>query len=357
MEEMEKEVKKQLRKHLRGVGGPTIENLVKRLGGLPYERVLLTTDIGVMLAGANLRAGVEMLKAAPEVSRLIEAGDIRVWGEAGKRLSATNAESAVGFFQTSAAILGAIPEDMRSPVLRLVNKQAALSANTAIECFKSAPTVINTVKDHDDIAQILTICLELARHSVKHSNDLFLTAPQVISQILSQSGEQSVQLIKRALTLTSSFAFRSGGTAAEFFNELPSVIIGAEFASVKDSLIYGVPLTARRSRTAYFKAASRVLTIAGKDSSSVDRSGETRSPSGNAASYHYDKASHIVAELASRLNPQRRSDVVAAVLRSLKKSPNVAPSPQSSALRPARLHCVPSLDSFETGYAGAWKNH
>src|SRR4030095_7309223 len=157
MEELEKEVKKQLRKHLRGVAGPTIENLVKRLGGLPYEKVLLTTDIGVMLAGANLRAGVEMLKAAPEVSRLVEGGDIRVWGEAGKRLSATNADSAIGFFQTSTAVLAAIPEDMRSPVLRLVNKQAALSANTAIECFKSAPTVIATIKDHEDIAQILSI--------------------------------------------------------------------------------------------------------------------------------------------------------------------------------------------------------
>src|SRR4030095_615266 len=168
MEELEKEVKKQLRKHLRGVGGPTIENLVKRLGGLPYERVLLTTDIGATLAATNLRAGVELLKTAPEVSRLIDVGHIRVWGEVGKRLSATSVDTAVGFFQSSASILGLIPEDMRSPVLRLVNKQAALSANTAIECFKSAPNVINAIKDHDDIAQILSICLELARHSVKH---------------------------------------------------------------------------------------------------------------------------------------------------------------------------------------------
>src|ERR1700693_2329785 len=135
MEELEKEVKKQLRKHLRGVGGSTIENLVKRLGGLPYERVLLTTDIGVALAATNLRAAVEMLKAAPEVSRLIDAGDLRVWGEAGRRLSATSPEIAVAFFQSSNATLEAIPEEMRSPVLRLVNKQAALSANTAAERF------------------------------------------------------------------------------------------------------------------------------------------------------------------------------------------------------------------------------
>src|SRR5947207_12450671 len=120
---------------------------------------------------------------------------------------------------------------MLSPVLRLVNKQAALSASTAAETFNSSPRVIETIGDPEDIAQILTICLELARHSVKHSNDLFLAVPQVISQIETQADIQSSQLIKRALTLTSSFAFRSGGTAAEFFGELPSVIIGAEHAS------------------------------------------------------------------------------------------------------------------------------
>ncbi len=318
MEELEKEVKKQLRKHLRGVGGPTIENLVKRLAGLPYERVLLTTDIGVMLAATNLRAGVEMLKAAPEVSRLIDASDIRVWGEAGKRLSATSADTAVGFFQSSAAILGSIPEDMRSPVLRLVNKQAALSANTAIECFRSAPSVISTIKDQEDAAQILTICLELARHSVKHSNDLFLAAPQVISQIESHGDEQSGKLIKRALTLTSSFAFRSGGTAAEFFSELPSVIIGAEHASVERLFDITESYLDRSGGVAlqYFKAASRVLTIAGKDSFERWTALAKRvALQGNAASYHFMKQSpHIVADLAARVGAQRRAQVVSAVL-------------------------------------------
>ena len=318
MEELEKEVKKQLRKHLRGVGGPTIENLVKRLGGLPIERVLLTTDIGVMLAGTNLRAGVEMLKAAPEVSRLIEAGDIRVWGEVGKRLSATSAETAVGFFQSSAAILESIPEDLRSPLLRLVNKQAALSAHTSIECFRSAPGVIEAFKDPEDIAQILTICLELARHSVKHSNDLFLAAPQVISQIETQADTQSSQLIKRALTLTSCFAFRSGGTAAEFFGELPSVIIGAEHGSVERLFDITESYLDRSGGVAlqYFKAASRVLTIAGKDSFERWTALAKRvALQGNAASYHFMKQSpHIVAELAGRVGAQRRTQVVSAVL-------------------------------------------
>ena len=318
MEEMEKEVKKQLKKHLRGVGGSTIENLVKRLGGLPYERVLLTTDIGATLAATNLRAGVEMLKAAPEVSRLIDAGDTRVWGEVGKRLSATSTESAITFFQSSAAVLEAIPEEMRSPVLRLVNKQAALSANTALESFRSAPGIINTIKDPDNVAQILTVCLELARHSVKHSNDLFLAAPKVISEIESHNDKHSGELIKRALKLTSSFAFRSGGTAAEFFSELPAVITGAEQTSVDRLFDITESYLDRSGGVAlqYFKAASRVLTIAGKDSFERWTGLAKRvALQGNAASYHFMKQSpHIVAELAARVGPQRRTQVISAVL-------------------------------------------
>jgi nitric oxide reductase NorD protein len=315
MEEMERDLKKQLKKHLRGVGGSTIENLVKRLGGLPYERVLFTIDIAVALAATNLRAAVEMLKAAPEVSQLIEAGDLRVWGEAGKRLSATSPETAIAFFQTSNATLEAIPEEMRSPVLRLINKQAALSAKTAAESFNSAPSVIGTISDHENVAQILTICLELARHSVKHSNDLFLAAPQVMSQIEANS---DAELTKRALKLTAAFAFRSGGTAADFFSELPTVISAADHASVHRLFDITESYLDRSGGVAlqYFKAASRVLTIAGKESFERWTALAKRvGMQGNAASYHFMKQSpHVIAELAARVGPQRRTQAVSSVL-------------------------------------------
>lgn len=315
MEEMEKDLKRQLKKHLRGVGGSTIKNLVKRLGSLPSERVLLSTDIGVALAATNLRAAVEMLKAAPEVSRLIDAGDLRVWGEAGKRLSATSPDTAIAFFQSSGAALEAIPEEMRSPVLRLVNKQAALSANTAVESFNSASRVIESISDHENVAQILTICLELARHSVKHSNDLFLAAPQVMSQIAANG---DAELTRRALKLTAAFAFRSGGTAADFFTELPAVINAAERSSVQRLLDITESYLDRSGGVAlqYFKAASRVLTIAGNESFERWTALARRvGMQGNAASYHFMKQSpHIVAELAARVGPQRRAQAISAVL-------------------------------------------
>ncbi len=318
MSESQKDLKKELKRNLRGVGNATLESLVKKLGVLPYEKVLLITDVAFALAAANLRAAVEMLKAAPDVSRFIDVSDLRVWAEAGKRLSATSAESAAGFFQSSAATLEAMPEEMRSPVLKLINKQAALSASTAIESFKSSPGIVDSIGNAKNVEQILTICLELARHSVRHSSDLFISAPQVLSQIETHGDEQARQLIDRALTLTSSFAFRSGGTAAEFFGELPTVLIGADRASVEKLFDITESYLDRSGGVAlqYFKAASRVLTIAGKDSFERWTSLAKRvGLQGNAASYHFMKQSpHIIAELASQVGPQRRTKVIAAVL-------------------------------------------
>src|SRR2546425_13296364 len=165
MSESQKDLKKELKRNLRGVGNALLESLVKKLGALPYERVLLITDVAFALGATNLRAAVEMLKAAPDVSRFIDLSDLRVWAEAGKRLSATSPESAAGFFQSSAATLEAMPEEMRSPVLKLINKQAALSASTAIESFKSSPGIVDSIGNAKNVEQILTICLELARHS------------------------------------------------------------------------------------------------------------------------------------------------------------------------------------------------
>ena len=88
MDSMEKEIKKKLKSQLKGATGSTIESLVKRIISLPYERMSLATEAGAMLAANNVRAAIELLKATPEVSRLTDISDLRVWGETCKRLSA-----------------------------------------------------------------------------------------------------------------------------------------------------------------------------------------------------------------------------------------------------------------------------
>ncbi len=315
---MEREIKNTLKKNLKGIAASTLEMLARGIGVLPSERVWLTTDIVVALAATNLRATAEMLKVAPDVSRLIDAGDARVWGEIGKRLSATSQEAAFDFFQSSPVTLEAIPEDLRSSVLRLANKQAALSANTAIETFKSAPRTISSIRDHESTRQVLNIALELARHSVKHSNDLFSSAPQIVAQMRAAAGPDGEEIQARALALTAAFAFRSGGTAAEFFTELPSAIATTRRESLQSLFEITESYLDRSGGVAlqYFKAASRVLAIAGDDSFRRWTSLARRvALQGNAASYHFMKASpQIVGDLASRAGDRRSAQVVSAVL-------------------------------------------
>ncbi len=318
MDSMDKEVKKKLKAHLRGATASTLESVIKRLSPLPYERVLLITDIAIALAATNLRAAVEMLKAAPEVSRLVVTADMRVWGEIGKRLSATNAETAASFFQSSATTLESIGEKMRPPVLRLVNKQAALSGGTAMGSFRAAPSIISAIGDEETVSQVLNICLELSRHSVKHSNDLFVNAPQVIARLDPNGDSEGAEMVRHALALTSSFAFRSGGTAAEFFTELPSVVSNADRHAVEKLFDITEGYLDRSGGVAlqYFKAASRVLTIAGEQSFERWTALAKRvALQGNAASYHFMKQSpQVIVEIASRVQPQRRGQIVSAVL-------------------------------------------
>src|SRR5215831_8507411 len=374
---MENEVKDALKKHLKGAKSSTIETLARRIGILPSERVWMATDLGIALAGTSLRASIEFFKSAPEISRLLDTPDMRLWGEIGRRLAATSADAAIDFFQSSGAVLHEVPSAMRPAVLRLASKQAALSANTAVECFKSSSTIIDSIGDPDTAGEMLNICLELARHSVKHSYDLLRMAPAVISQLrsaarsgpaavshagpdsgspapsgseapgsaesaqalagtsvdvsvdISQRGanpaERSNWLIERAVLLTSAFAYKSGGTAAEFFAELPRIVpIASEAAdgpppSSLEKLFANTEVYLERSggvALQYYKAASRVLLIAGEES--FDRwtaLAKRVAFQGNAASYHFMKASpQIVADLGARVGTDRRAQVVAAVL-------------------------------------------
>ena len=317
----ESDVKKTLKKHLKGATASTIESIAKRLGILPSERLLLTTDIGITLATASLRAAIEFLKAAPEVSRFIDSSDLRVWGEVGRRLCGTSADAACDFFQASKPTLEEIPENMRSAVLKLISKQAALSANTAFECFKEAPDIIARIGRPETAMTVLNTCLELARHSVKHSYDLFTTAPSVLNTLKSEIGNTGDDLISRVLALTSAFAFKSGGTAAEFFAELP--VLARKSTSLKEGsiekLLNNTESYLDRSggvALQYFKAASRVLSIAGEDA--FDRwtaLAHLVALQGNAASYHFMKASpQIVADLAARGGKSKRGQLVSAVL-------------------------------------------
>jgi nitric oxide reductase NorD protein len=318
MQRNDSEFKERLKQHLKDAAGSAFENLVSRISTLPYEGILITTDLGIAIAATNLRASVEFLKVAPDVARLLDSGDIRVWGEAGKRIAATSSDTAIDFFQSSAGILSSLDIDIRPLVIKLINKQAALSANTALDSFKASPQIINEIGQNVISEKVLSICIEIARHSIKHSNDLLLAAPQVLAQMRNSSPSHGERLLERALSLTANFAYRSGGTAAEFFLELPNVTASTKPEAVEKLFEITEEYLERSGGVAlqYFKAASRVLKIANEEAFERWTSlAKQVALQGNAASYHFMKSSpQIIADLGARFDSQRRAQVVSAVL-------------------------------------------
>lgn len=318
MQRNDSEFKERLKQHLKDAAGSAFENLVSRISTLPYEGILITTDLGIAIAATNLRASVEFLKVAPDVARLLDSGDIRVWGEAGKRIAATSSDTAIEFFQSSAGILSSLSPGIRPLVIKLINKQAALSANTALESFKAAPQIIDELGHNAISEKVISICIEIARHSIKHSNDLLVAAPQVLMQMKSSSPLYGERLLERALSLTSNFAYRSGGTAAEFFLELPNVTASTRPEAVEKLFEITEEYLERSGGVAlqYFKAASRVLRIANEEAfNRWTALAKKVALQGNAASYHFMKSSpQIISDLGAKFDSQRRAQVVSAVL-------------------------------------------
>jgi nitric oxide reductase NorD protein len=299
---MDKSLEDRLQKNLKGASAATVDALAKRIWRLPAERATVAIDLGISLGSVSLRAALEGLRAAPEVARALDPDGLRSWSEIGRRLAATSPDASVEFFSISAATLDRIPAEKQSIVLQLAARQAALSSRIALDSFKFAPEMIERIGDPRLASELLAICLELARHSVKHSWELLQAAPIVIEHLRAMGADAT--LTHRAVSLASSFAHRSGGAAADFFSRLPGAV-KSQAGPALDRLFDEAQLYLDRSggvALQYFIAGGHVLQIAGADAferwSDLSRRVAFQ---GNAASYHFLKFSPaVIAELARR---------------------------------------------------------
>jgi nitric oxide reductase NorD protein len=304
-------LREKLERNLKGANTATLDAVGKRLWKLPADRAVVAVDLGVGLASISVRLGLEGLKVAPDVARLVPTDDFRLWGEIARRLAATSPEVAMEFFAVSSASLEELPAERRAVLLQLVGRQSALSSRIALDTFKFAPVFVKRVGDSRLALELLTIALELARHSVKHSWELLQAAPDVVDHLNAKGWSR---LVHRAFSLASAFAQRSGGAAADFFARLPKTLRDGTEPVIEqlldETLIYldrsgGVALQ-------YFVAGGLVLQIAGPQSfvkwSDLSRRVALQ---GNAASYHFLKFSpSVMAELSKREREYERSLVL-----------------------------------------------
>ena len=229
-------LEKALRARLRSVKSAaerrTIAGLAREIGKLPGDRARAALETSAALAGVSLRASMEFLRAAPEAARLLDAEELRAWGEMGRRLTMGDVETGAAFFASGVEELSHVPREARSLLFQVCTRQMTLSSSIALETFRRAPAIARAVGNPHLLRLIYEVAVEVARRSTKHSADFLAATPQAISDLYELGGDDAPQVALYAIYLAEAFAVRAGGVAADAWAALPAAINGLNAQAV-----------------------------------------------------------------------------------------------------------------------------
>jgi len=243
----------ELHERLQAVENPaerrTVAGLLRQLSQLSLEHARAAVETSAAIAAVSLRASIEFLRAAPEVARVLEPAELRAWGEIGRRLTMADIENGAKFFIAGVDQFAGVPAVARPFVLQVCARQMTLSASAAAETFYGAPALAKEVRNPETLRSIYQIAAEVSRRSAKHSTEFLEATPRVISSLarghfsggLLPAGPElaggspplNSDLILSAIELTSKFAERAGGIAADAWAAIPQAI---ENLNLEDAL-------------------------------------------------------------------------------------------------------------------------
>src|SRR5712691_7636043 len=221
---------------LRSVKNPaerrTIAGLLREISKLPLEHTRAALETSAAIAGVSLRASIEFLRAVPGAAQVLEAAELRAWGELGRRLTMAEVEDGVSFFVAGLTEFDQVPQTARPFVFQVCSRQMTLSAKTAAETFRNAPALAKRVSQPELLCSIYEIAAEISRRSAKHSADFLNEAPAVVAQLIkveandppAYAGRTDLITTRAAITLATAFAERAGGIAADAGAVLPAAI-------------------------------------------------------------------------------------------------------------------------------------
>ncbi len=234
----------QIAEHLRSVKSPrerrTIAGLLRALSHLPLDHARAAVETSAAIATISLRASIEFLRVASDAANILEAAEMRAWGEIGRRLTMSDVAAGVDFFAAGVGDFAKVPTAVRPFVLQVCSRQMILSAVAAAETFKEAPSLAGQVRDEKVLRAIYEIAGAIARRSAKHSAEFLSSTPAVFealqNQVVSFSGgllpagssrmagnspPLNDSILDVAVNLARSFAEHAGGIAADAWTSLP----------------------------------------------------------------------------------------------------------------------------------------
>ncbi|MEO7539669.1 MAG: hypothetical protein ABIV21_06555, partial [Pyrinomonadaceae bacterium] len=207
----------------------TFTGLARRLGELAVDKKRAALETSAALAGVSLKVSRQFVEAVPAAADILSADDLREWGEFGRRLAMASVDLGVKFFAAGASGLQGIPESSRSDVFQICTRQLVLSSSIALETYGLIPEITAHVNDDKLMASILSLAVEIAQRSAKHSAEFLGYAPGVADALGRFVAEKS-SVSDAVVALTTQFANRTGGMTADLWADL-----GASLAKLNAS--------------------------------------------------------------------------------------------------------------------------
>jgi nitric oxide reductase NorD protein len=203
----------------------SILGLARTLASLRADVALACLETSASIAGVSLRVSIEFLRAAPEAAHVLNADEMRAWGEMGRRLAMSDAETAAALFDHGVKSLALLSNQSRALIFQICERQMTLSSSVAAETFRRAPLIAASVKDPAFLNSIFEVASDISRRSAKHSAD-FLDATPRVAEGLRVFGDDEIEVARAAVAMASAFATRAGGIAADAWSALPDAIKG-----------------------------------------------------------------------------------------------------------------------------------
>jgi len=192
--------------------------LTRSLASLPLDQAAAALETSAAIASISLRAGAEFLRAVPAASQILDAVELKAWGELGRRLAMGDYDNAVSFFGEGVENFRDVPRSLHHDIFQLCVRQMTLSTAVGRETFQLIPELVADVDDEPLFKSILAISTEIARRSAKHSAE-FLKRSGEVSRALNDFNNAAVT--DKALELAGAFAARAGGIAADAWDAIP----------------------------------------------------------------------------------------------------------------------------------------
>lgn len=201
----------------------SITDLAKGLSRLPAGKRRAAIEASASIAGVSLKASRAFVAAAADAAKILSADDLRAWADLGRRLAMGKAETGMRFFADGAESLRSVPSPLRKLVFEIAARQLVLSSSVASETFTLVPELAKRVKDKELLGRFLTLAVQVAMRSAKHSSILLKASPEV-ADVFFKFGEDRASVVDAAFTLAENFASRTGGMTADLWVELPKAL-------------------------------------------------------------------------------------------------------------------------------------